>query len=379
VVDQARNQVIDIYRGALIFSVLVFHFFVFWAPPFVATNTYGYNSAYPAVLGIGRFGVHVFFVISGLVISMTVLRSKGGLDFAWRRFSRLFPAMVVCCTMTYIFTKLLPVPGFNFSLRDYFASFTLMPERLSASFVDGSYWSLGVEVRFYIWVVIFTFILGKNFWKGFVVLGLLAILQEISGLSFTNYYLIGANIHFFLFGISFWYFIYDRKPVPAWLTLICGSIIYAMRYKAYSVPGGYVELTNLIILGSIVLLFISIHYRMGRSRYLAPFAYMGAISYPLYLIHQTIGVTIIHSLKSRTAISDGMAASCALVVVVVLAIVTHHFVELPAQVWLRKTYERGVLRLSVVKNRSGSNKVPGVYGVAEPLALAGESEELEGK
>lgn len=347
-IDVGRNQVIDIYRGLLILSVMVFHYFVFWAPPFWPENIYGYKSPYPSVLSIGRFGVHVFFVISGLVISMTALKSRNSMDFAWRRMSRLFPALLLCCTITYALSKILPVPVFTFGHKDYFASLTLMPEKFSASFVDGSYWSLGVELRFYVWVIIFFQVFRKNFWIGFVILGILAIIQDLSHLSFTNYYLIGAYIEYFLFGISLWYLVYDEQRVPAALTMICAASLYFLRYKSNSVQGGYVALTNAYILGAIVILFITLRLGIGKSRLLVPFAYFGAISYPLYLIHQTIGVTVIHYLKLLD-IPDSLSIGLALLIVVLLAIGIHHFVEVPAQVWLRKTYERSILNLSVAK------------------------------
>jgi peptidoglycan/LPS O-acetylase OafA/YrhL len=347
VIDSGRNQVIDVYRGLLILSVIIFHYFVFWAPPFWADNIYGYRTAYPTVLSIGRFGVHIFFVLSGLVISMTALKAHNSMDFAWRRMSRLFPALFLCCTVTYAVSKILPVPVFTFSLRDYLASLTLMPEKFSSAFVDGSYWSLGVEMRFYVWVIIFTQIFRKKFWIGFVGLGMLAIVQDLSHLSFTNYYLIGAYIHYFLFGISFWYVVYEKKTLPAFLTMLCALTIYFMRYRANSVHGDYVMLTNVLVLGGILVLLIALLVGVPKLRILTPFAYFGAISYPLYLIHQTIGVTIIHYLK-LAEISDSLAISIALVVVISSAVLIHHYVEIPAQIWLRKTYERRTSTLSLV-------------------------------
>src|ERR1700731_2109574 len=95
-----RNNTIDAFRGIAILGVLLFHYLVRWAPPWYGINLYGYRRVYPDALVLGALGVYLFFVISGLVITMTVLRSGSALEFVVRRFARLYPAFLVGICLT---------------------------------------------------------------------------------------------------------------------------------------------------------------------------------------------------------------------------------------------------------------------------------------
>jgi peptidoglycan/LPS O-acetylase OafA/YrhL len=74
----------------------------------------------------------------------------------------------------------------------------------------------------------------------------------------------------------------------------------------------------------------------GRLGWLsaAPIAFLGTISYSLYLLHQTIGFSIIHALEAmgvRPAIAIGAAVALSLAGAAVLTFL----VERPATHWIR--------------------------------------------
>ena len=66
--NSKRIEVLDAFRGIAALSVVLYHF------------TYRYSSLYeipipvklPAILNYGYLGVHLFFIISGFVIYMTI-------------------------------------------------------------------------------------------------------------------------------------------------------------------------------------------------------------------------------------------------------------------------------------------------------------------
>src|ERR1700749_2236917 len=123
---------------------MAFHFLVRW-PDLIK-----YDYHFPDFLDAGKSGVELFFVISGLVISMTILKTRSATDFAVKRFARLFPALFVCCTLTFLFENNIGPDLFHTSLPDYFMSLTLLADKLGFKFVDGVYWTLVVEIEFYI-------------------------------------------------------------------------------------------------------------------------------------------------------------------------------------------------------------------------------------
>src|SRR5690242_5139659 len=117
-----RNDTIDAFRGIAILGVLLFHYALRWAPPWYGTNLYGYGRAWPDALALGAVGVYLFFVISGLVITMTVLQSQSGLEFAVRRFARLYPAFLVGICLTLVVTGISAIPAFKLSSGDVLAN-----------------------------------------------------------------------------------------------------------------------------------------------------------------------------------------------------------------------------------------------------------------
>lgn len=149
---------IDGIRALAVLSILIFHL----------------NHSH---LAGGFSGVDVFFVISGYVVSLTLSKNSSidGLGliffgkFYARRILRILPALVICLTITSIFsTLLIPEAWLSSSINKtgLFAFFGLSNYAL-VSFQDGYFaprvefnpfahtWSLGLEEQFYL---IFPFI-----------------------------------------------------------------------------------------------------------------------------------------------------------------------------------------------------------------------------
>ncbi|MFM9088559.1 MAG: acyltransferase family protein, partial [Cyanobium sp.] len=130
------------------------------------------NHIQPSLLPSGYLGVDIFFVISGYVITGSLINKEAASigdqlsSFYVRRIKRLFPALITCIVITAILICLFnPEPaeslqtgmaallgGSNLYLferaTDYFASSTQLN-------VFTHTWSLGVEEQFYFFYPIF--------------------------------------------------------------------------------------------------------------------------------------------------------------------------------------------------------------------------------
>ena len=123
-----------------------------------------------ALLPGGFVGVDVFFVISGYVVSSTLMRNSSlsfgrfALQFYSRRIMRILPALLVCMIVTTIFTAAF-IPSSWLSQSNYvtlllallgLSNFSLMfaGDNYFAPRVDFNpathTWSLGVEEQFYL-------------------------------------------------------------------------------------------------------------------------------------------------------------------------------------------------------------------------------------
>ena len=147
-----RIQELDALRGIAAIAVLCTHYF----------NFYDYwhhiHNVFDGISKYGSYGVHLFFVISGFVILMTISRCKTLLDFVVSRFSRIFPAYWTAMLVTALVLTLLHSPDRPTWLQ-VLVGFTMTEKLFGIPHVDGSYWTLNVELSFYFWITII-FLLG---------------------------------------------------------------------------------------------------------------------------------------------------------------------------------------------------------------------------
>lgn len=128
----------------------------------------------------GFLGVDIFFVISGFVVGGMILReidSTGSIDlrqFFFRRFARLFPALLVVVVFVLAISLLVlwgeterPVP--LTAIASLVFSSNLVIPLVSGGYFDPETklnsllhtWSLGVEEQFYVFFAIFMFVLAR--------------------------------------------------------------------------------------------------------------------------------------------------------------------------------------------------------------------------
>jgi peptidoglycan/LPS O-acetylase OafA/YrhL len=80
-----------IVRLIAAFSVLVSHCFFLQSGSAASEPLYT-STGYP----LGAFAVQVFFVLSGILVSQSLMRAPSLIDFASARALRIFPALIVC-------------------------------------------------------------------------------------------------------------------------------------------------------------------------------------------------------------------------------------------------------------------------------------------
>ena len=349
----SRNEVIDAYRAILIYAVLTYHYLLRWAPPLHTPNLYGYNTVYSPNWEIGAHGVEVFFVISGLVITMTVLRSHDALDFAFRRFSRLHPTAVVCSLLTFIVTTLVGPAEFKRSVGDMLGSMTLIVPAFHGRLIDGAYWSLIVEVKFYLLVAVSFFFLRERFWLAVVALAIAEFLCRIFAFhrGIMDGPLIGNFVSLFAIGMAAWYAIFEKRAAPAiWLS-VAATLTLPATMSILTIDHEPALSVQIAVVAAIALLIVLLAF--GAKIPLGPLPYLGRISYALYLTHQNIGVTIIGLVKRGTHCPDIAAFLLAAVLMTALAAFLFHFIEMPAQEWLRGHYLRRRPHLAPVPQLAG--------------------------
>jgi peptidoglycan/LPS O-acetylase OafA/YrhL len=331
----SRISELDALRGIAAVAVMIFHYTAGLIQNSI-TNVY----VPPFEFAWGEKGVHLFFMISGYVIFMTLDRTSSALSFAWGRFSRLFPAYWVCVLITYAAIQLWGLSHQDVSLKDMLFNLTMMPRFVRAKFLDGSYWSLEFEVLFYIAMLgLHRMGLFKRFtvpvmlaWlaastASFYVLtygdpesSLFRLTGKIKALTSLDY------IHLFAVGMT----VYDsqrskRFSIGHGLVLAVCAVHIFLKQEDAAEP--------YVVCAAGALLYFA---TMGKLPFLStrPLLFLGAISYPLYLVHQTMGLMVLHHLDQKYH-SPFLAFLVACVGSVLLGWLIHSTIEMPVMRALR--------------------------------------------
>lgn len=311
--DQHRLKVLDGFRAIAILMVIGFHYFARWTPPMSPVNHYPYGEIGAQFWGFqyGYLGVELFFIISGFVISMTLFRCRTIAHFAWKRFARLFPTMLLCSALTFAVVSMLPQTAFHPALRDFLPSLSftdpfIWSKLLGGDFkaIDGSYWSLVVEVKFYLWISILYFSAGSTrFFKSvawlFGALVSVSVLMQVFNLPHRwglDFIFALDALPWFVAGIGFFALYRDHASKIGWVLLVEG----ALALLALQMVQSGASMAPVVALPLFYGLFLAMLLRPGWVAWLAypPLAAVGVASYSLYLLHQDIGVAVLEVLKA---------------------------------------------------------------------------------
>lgn len=301
-------------------------------PPLAAFAKYGY------------LGVQLFFMISGFVILMTA--AEGGLrSFVVSRVIRLYPAFWACCTITYLTVQMIGDSRFVASAGQYLVNMTMLSEFLDVPSIDGVYWSLFVEIRFYLLVAAVLLFGGIRHAQVLCVLWLAATCAlEIAPVSRLREWLIAEHSPFFIAG-AICYLIWKEGATASRLILL-GSAWGLGVHKALTMAekaSRHYEATldrgvviALVTLFFVTMLAVAIR-RTGRAGQVR-WTLAGALTYPLYLIHQNVGYMLFNWL--HTSVDLHVLFWTVVAGTILLAYLVHVLVERPLAAPLRTALNR---------------------------------------
>lgn len=328
--DRGRLEELDALRGLAALGVVIYHYTTFYQWQHGHLQPLGFG--FPA----GNYGVHLFFLISGFVIFMTLDRTRTAADFVVSRFSRLFPAYWAALALTVLVVHAIGMPQQRPDAATLVANTTMLQEILGFEDVDGSYWTLQVELFFYAQMLCWFALrqLHRIPWiiAGWLVMVLAYALTVRQGwhFSYTTRVLLNLlYIPYFALGILFYRLHAARGSRRTNIALILASLAtIALAYEpVYSVVA--------LSCTAVFALFLGGGLRWLRHRL---FLFLGGISYSLYLLHQAIGFAVIHRLE-RMGVSSLAAIACALALALGLATLLNRWVERPAMRAIRRRWQ----------------------------------------
>jgi peptidoglycan/LPS O-acetylase OafA/YrhL len=238
---------LDVLRLVAAASVIFSHGFL------IAQRTEG-NEPFKQLSGdiLGLYGVYAFFIISGLLVTESWMSRPGMAGFAWRRFLRLYPAYLVCMTITLAIAGAFFYPHgslFDFVRADareivkhltYTASDGYFPgvqyyahvQDYSEGELNGSIWSLQQEVICYVLLMLLA---SAGLWKPSLLipallLSTLALYKEWYEPESVGEYFLYA-IPSFVSGALAWWLFQVHRP-RAWIAALClAAILLALAAR----------------------------------------------------------------------------------------------------------------------------------------------------
>lgn len=316
--DGNHIKVIDIMRGIAALAVTVCH---------VGGATIAYMPNLSLVLGYGQLGVHVFFVISGIVMPWSLQKInytvKDFGKFIARRSIRIDPPYYLTIILTLLATFLLSLrPGyaglpFVFEYKRFLLHLGYLIPISDYNWYNNIFWTLSIEFQYYLLIGLIFPLISKNRIAIFIFLALFAVFPFLITLPKSDLFIFDYQ-GLFAMGIIAW--IYKKAFLrPA----LCHALVlleFILVWHQLHIPAALAGLLSYILI-------TQVDY---RGNFLP---WLGKISYSLYLTHPLILIAIGGILR-RTP-ENNMIRIIILIGVTAFSIVFAHyfwrFVELPSQ------------------------------------------------
>jgi peptidoglycan/LPS O-acetylase OafA/YrhL len=292
---------LDLARFAAAILIVLYHYTFHGPGAFELTWI-----SLPEVTPVTRYfylGVPLFFVISGFVIA----RSATGRtvpDFVLARIARIYPTFLVCMTITFLSVVLFGKPQIEVSIGQWFANWLIAAPLLKSAYVDSVYWSIVYEITFYglVAVLMGLGLFQRRLHESIALWLLIAWTNELFvGSEWLRRLLITNYSGFFASGMLIYMLLTTRREIRTVALLACAVALGAFQADANSdwLRAHGVELSHSVVTllalaapAFVALFAIMPRVSVGSQTVLA----LGGLTYPLYLLHQTIGYEVFNHL-----------------------------------------------------------------------------------
>ena len=366
-----RNYKIDILRGVSILLVLIHHFNI----PYKLHDTFlgiliGGESLSTLIARNGNYGVTMFFVISGFLITQHTLQRSGSLaqiklkDFYIRRLARIIPCLVLLVAMVSVLGSLGLQTFINQSPNGVEVSYAVTV--LSAlsfwmnlliikygwvNYALGVLWSLSVEEVFYLAFPVLCLALGRG--KGFIVF-LLAVIAyapyfralhfgEESGAYLYHYFSsfdgIAIGCLTAMYAQHFKAAIYNPKVIVAVTAFLMTALYFYAPIKEVSTWG----ISVFALLTALLILCFTQDLKVKPISYTArSLVWIGQRSYEMYLFHLIVLglMKVVYFPKETVAVEKLMLLPVYFIAVFILSWAIEKYYSTPLNLKIRQSWIR---------------------------------------
>jgi peptidoglycan/LPS O-acetylase OafA/YrhL len=309
---------LDALRGLAAFWVLLFHMRAGGHLPHLAQR---WPSALDTVIAHGDWGVVIFFALSGFVISHATGTSPLSSSRAWllfgRRCLRLLPpywvSLFVTVTLGVVSThfvagKSYPLP----SLGRVAVHLALLQDLLNVPPLASVYWSLAVELQLYIAFYVSMLIVARlqRWWSANAAYALVFGAALLGEWTLTR-------------GLAQVPALVQRSFLPHWHWFALGAVVWRWRIAGKPEPAT-----------------LGLPGWLSAVAGAAPLAWLGAVSYSLYLLHNPLTGAVFRVGRrlglDTSELGECVSLALATGVSLLAAAAMYWAVERPSMAWSRR-------------------------------------------
>ncbi|RPK33118.1 acyltransferase [Streptomyces sp. ADI93-02] len=302
------------------------------------------------ISGYGWLGVEFFFIISGFVICMSCW-GRTPAQFAVSRVSRLFPAYWVTILLVVVVVLIAQAAHWpaaaTIDPRTVLGNLTMVPGPLGLDLVSGVSWTLWVEARFYLLMAVLL-VFGLSYSRMVVFcaawLFMAVIALELHS-DLLNEILLTRYAGLFISGIVLYLMRRFGQSLMLWLLLAfawCYELtLLQVRVAEHTTSSSAEGHVSWMMCASVLTVCGGLVAVAG----IGPLARVqwgwlitaGGITYPFYLVHQSIGVPLAKGiLRAIPQIGGLTSVAGALTCMLILAALIHRWVERSFGSYLRR-------------------------------------------
>src|ERR1700761_9190898 len=335
-----RYANIDGLRAIAALGVMVEHFFgdLLRQTPAASGPMNAVASLVIHHFSLGRFGVALFFLISGFVVPFSISGDRPLTHFAISRVLRLYPA---CWVALAVLATMAWLAGEPPSMANVLANMTMAPNLFGQAWLSPIYWTLFIELVFYVFVAL---LFSAGALRNVVVLAglslalvgatVLPVELRIHGVLNLPVQYLGMHLSSLFLGLllRLWLVERARGAGIAALALALSQFAALLAVSDYSLARGdnFVMEGPIPILSAYVLALIVFlaAVRLGHPRSLI-LARIGQISYSMYLFHWTVNVMVYRLLPLTGKISDLAVMAICIGLTLIVSLLVYRMIERP--------------------------------------------------
>ena len=326
--DRQTDRGIQLLRIMACFAVFICHFGQ-------RMNLADYSITAFNVSNIGKYGVELFFVISGYLVCFSLCKGTSVIAFYKKRIIRIFPLYYFCILYFFItetfFFKEVPVDPQSLGwLRYIFCLNGIVPS-------DGYFWG-NIGITWTIPVFMFFYLLAPLLVKisKSVFFSVLVLVSSIGLAYITNRFFFGwlsALIYLpcFIFGII----VYNAKKEKKQFVCVVVLLLITFVFKWASIENIISDIVqDVYVLSSLfaAMILLSEYFVVKNKRITIFLNALDEYSYTLYLVHGIVFCSFI----DKYEISIIPRAMVAIFGTMMLTWTVHRFIEKPIQKLLKK-------------------------------------------